>query len=43
MHEALVIADASPLIALVAIGELELLRMLYQNVTLTDIVRNNAC
>lgn len=40
MPEELVISDASPLIALVDIGELELLRKLYQRVTITDIVRD---
>ncbi|MEI6409112.1 MAG: DUF3368 domain-containing protein [Bacteroidota bacterium] len=40
MREVLVIADASPLIAFVAIGELELLQKLYHKVTITDIVRS---
>ena len=40
MHDELVIADASPLIALIEIGELELLQKLYQNVSVTDIVRD---
>ena len=40
MPEELVISDASPLIALVDIGELEILRQLYQRVTITDIVRD---
>lgn len=40
MHEELVISDASPLIALADIGELELLLHLYQRIVITDIVRN---
>ncbi|MEM8886652.1 MAG: DUF3368 domain-containing protein [Bacteroidota bacterium] len=40
MPEQIIISDASPLIALVDIGELEILRKLYQNITITDIVRN---
>lgn len=40
MPEELVISDASPLIALVDIGELEILQQLYQRVTITDIVRD---
>lgn len=39
MHETLIIADASPLIALVDIEELELLHRLYERVIVTDIVR----
>ena len=37
--ESIVIADASPIIALVAIGELEILQKMYQKVYITDIVR----
>ena len=40
MPEQIIISDASPLIALADIGELEILRKLYQNITITDIVRN---
>lgn len=40
MPEQLIISDASPLIALIDIGELELLQQLYQNVSVTDIVRS---
>lgn len=36
----IIIADASPLIALGAIGELDLLKQLYQNVFVTDIVED---
>ncbi|MBC7774363.1 MAG: hypothetical protein H7246_02910 [Phycisphaerae bacterium] len=39
MPDLLVIADASPIIALVEIGELELLQQLYEKVSITDIVR----
>lgn len=39
MLEDLVISDASPLIAMADIGELELLRKLYQRISITDIVR----
>ncbi len=39
MHETLIIADASPLIALVDIEELEVLHRLYERVIVTDIVR----
>ncbi len=35
-----IISDASPLIALIDIGELDLLRLLYENVSITDIVRS---
>lgn len=40
MPEEIVISDASPLIALVEIGELEILQKLYQRVLITDVVRN---
>jgi len=40
MHEAVIISDASPLIALADIGELDLLLHLYGRVIITDIVRN---
>ena len=40
MHEELVISDASPLIALADIGELDLLLHLYQRIVITDIVQN---
>lgn len=40
MPEQLVISDASPLIALADINELELLRKLYRQVSITDIVRS---
>ena len=40
MPEELVISDASPIIALVDIGKLELLQKLYQRVVITDIVRS---
>ena len=36
----IIIADASPIIALVAIGELELLRELYDEIVITPIVRS---
>lgn len=39
MHDEVIIADASPLIAFSAIGELELLQNLYRTVTITDIIR----
>ncbi len=39
MPNELVISDTSPLIALVDIGELELLQKLYKKVCITDIVR----
>lgn len=39
MHEELVISDSSPLIALVAIGELEILAKLYSKISITDLVR----
>lgn len=39
MPENIVISDASPLIALADIGELELLKKLYRRVFITDIVR----
>jgi len=39
MHDLLIISDASPLIALADIGELDLLRQLYERVVITDIVR----
>jgi predicted nucleic acid-binding protein len=39
MPEYLVISDASPLIALVAIGRVDLLRHLYQRILITDVVR----
>ena len=40
MPEILVIADASSLIALVAINELDLLHKMYQKVVITDVVKN---
>ena len=40
MHDELIIADASPLIAFVAIGELEVLRHIYHKISITDIVRS---
>lgn len=40
MPEVVVISDASPVIALVAIGELNLLRHLYEQVVITDVVRS---
>lgn len=40
MPSELIIADASPLIAFHAIGELNLLQELYQKVYITDIVKN---
>ena len=40
MPEELVISDASPLIAMADIGELELLQKLYNRVSITDIVRD---
>ena len=40
MPNRIIISDASPLIALVDIGELELLKQLYKEVFITDIVRN---
>ena len=40
MPEQLIISDASPLIALADIGELELLQQLYEQVLITDIVRD---
>ena len=40
MLEKLIISDASPLIALVDIGELDLLQKLYKSVTITDIVKD---
>lgn len=40
MLEELIISDASPIIALVDIGELELLGKLYQRISITDIVRS---
>ncbi len=39
MPEELVISDASPLIALVDIGRVDLLRKMYQRVRITDMVR----
>ncbi len=39
MPEELVISDASPLIALVDIGQIDLLRQMYQRVLITDIVK----
>ncbi|RMG56353.1 MAG: DUF3368 domain-containing protein [Bacteroidetes bacterium] len=39
MPEELVISDASPLIALVDIGRVDLLRKMYQRVLITDVVR----
>lgn len=39
MPEELVISDASPIIALIDIGRLELLQKLYQRVTITDIIQ----
>lgn len=40
MPEQIIISDASVLIALVDIGKLEILRELYNNITITDVVRN---
>ncbi len=40
MPEELIISDASPLIALVDVGELEILQKLYHRVSITDIVRS---
>ena len=40
MPEQIIISDASPLIALADIGKLEILRELYNNITTTDVVRN---
>lgn len=40
MPNELVISDASPLIALADIEELELLQLLYQRIVITDIVRD---
>jgi predicted nucleic acid-binding protein len=40
MREVIVIADASPIIALVAIGQLDLLQHLYERIMITDIVRS---
>lgn len=40
MHEEIIISDASPLIALLDIGEVELLRKIYQRVVVTDVVKN---
>ena len=40
MPEQIIISDASPLIALADIGKLEILRELYNNITITDVVRN---
>ncbi len=40
MPEMIVISDASSVIALVAIGELDLLRQLYEQVFITDVVRS---
>lgn len=39
MPEELVISDASPLIALVDIGQIDLLQQMYQRVLITDVVR----
>jgi predicted nucleic acid-binding protein len=39
-EQQLIISDASPLIALFDIGELDLLLQLYNNVSITDIVRS---
>ena len=39
MPEELVISDASPLIALIDIGQVDLLRQMYQRVLITDVVR----
>lgn len=39
MPEELVISDASPLIALADIGEIELLQKLYDRVAITDVVK----
>lgn len=39
MHEEIIIADASPLIALADIGELDILKNLYQSILITDVVR----
>ena len=39
MPERIVLSDASPLIALVAIGQIDVLRQLYKQVLITDIVR----
>ncbi|MEM6736169.1 MAG: DUF3368 domain-containing protein [Bacteroidota bacterium] len=40
MPEQIIISDASVLIALADIGKLEILRELYNNITITDVVRN---
>lgn len=40
MPEELVISDASPLIALADIGEIELLQKLYDRVAITDVVKS---
>lgn len=40
MPSELVISDASPIIALADIGELELLKLLYDTIVITDLVRS---
>lgn len=39
MPEELVISDASPLIALLDIGQVDLLQQMYQRVLITDVVK----
>ena len=39
MPEELIISDASPLIALIHIGQVDLLRQMYRRVIITDVVR----
>lgn len=40
MPEQIIISDASPIIALVDIGRIEILRELYSNIIITDVVRD---
>lgn len=40
MHEEVIISDASPIIALADIQELDLLKNLYKRVLITDVIRN---
>ena len=40
MPEELVISDASPLIAMVDIGEVDMLRKLYRRICITDIIKS---
>ena len=40
MSDEIIISDASPLIVLVDIGELDLLQKLYRQVLITDVVKN---